>query len=48
MTCHVCKWANYPPCGLNIPCCDCPEPNCNSRQLGCDYKPKKGGQNGIR
>ena len=31
MTCKVCKWANYPPCAKNIPCCDCNE-ECNSRQ----------------
>lgn len=46
MTCKVCKWANWPPCEKNIPCCDCPD-ECNSRQEGCDYK-KKGGQNELR
>lgn len=47
MTCKVCKWANWPPCELKIPCCDCPETTCNSRQLGCDYK-MKGGQDEQR
>lgn len=44
MTCKVCKWANYPPCAKNIPCCDCPDKDCNSRQVGCNYK--EGGDHG--
>lgn len=43
MTCKVCKWANYPPCPKNIPCCDC-NVACNSRQ--CEYE-KKGGRHGT-
>ena len=41
MRCKKCQWAEFWPCGEEIPCCECPDTLCNSRQFGCKYE--KGG-----